>query len=76
MYHHVVRFYSTFPRSQQASSEPKPLGEETAAEKAAGAKAAELERELSEANVKVEGLERELTKLEQSAKDAKDAKNG
>lgn len=74
----VILLYSrVYPlgRRQVSSAPGSPRGEEeTAAEKAARAKAAELEIELGEANVKVEDLERELTKAEQIAKDARDAR--
>lgn len=49
--------------------------EETAAEKAARLKTAGLQRELCQANIRVDGLTRELTNAEQRAKDAEDAKS-
>lgn len=58
----------------QASKPKKGDAEATAAETAAKAKAAALEKDLSKANKRVEDLEKELTTAEQIVKDAADVK--
>lgn len=73
---HACSTHFTGRLSLQASKPAPPVSEEeTAAEKAAKMKAAGLQKELSQANIKVDGLTRELTKAEQRAKDADDARN-
>lgn len=56
-------------------SKRAPVGEENDAEKAAKMHATGLQKELAQANIRVDGLTVELTKAEKRAREAEDAKN-